>query len=71
LANVSLLDVPDAINISAVDVPDEKLLKMVKRAEVTLSLELGREPSMLANYVLALQTKTDKLSRYKASRRGT
>jgi hypothetical protein len=33
-------------------------------------LELGREPSMLANYVLALRTKTDKLSRYKASRRG-
>jgi len=42
LANVSLLDVRDAINVSAADVPDEKLLKMIKRAEVTLSLELGK-----------------------------
>ncbi len=33
----------DAINVSAADVPDVKLQKMVKRAEVTLSLELGRE----------------------------
>jgi hypothetical protein len=71
LAYVSLLDVRDAINISAVDVPDEKLSKMIERAEVKLSLELGRESSMLANNVLALQTKTDKLSRYKASRRGS
>ena len=43
MANVSLLDVRDAINVSVVDVPDEKLAKMVKRAEVTLSLELGKE----------------------------
>jgi hypothetical protein len=43
LANVSLADVRDAINISAADVPDEKLAKMVKRAEVTLELELGKE----------------------------
>jgi hypothetical protein len=43
LANVSLSDVRDAINVSAADVPDVKLQKMVKRAEVTLSLELGRE----------------------------
>ncbi len=43
MAIVSLSDVRDAINVSAVDVPDDKLVKMVKRAEVTLSLELGRE----------------------------
>jgi hypothetical protein len=43
LANVSLSDVRDAINLSIVDVPDEKLQKMVKRAEVTLELELGKE----------------------------
>jgi hypothetical protein len=42
LANVALSDVRDVINLAAADVPDEKLLKMVKRAEVTLSLELGR-----------------------------
>jgi hypothetical protein len=41
LANVSLSDVRDTINVSAADVPDVKLQKMVKRAEVTL--ELGRE----------------------------
>ena len=43
MANVSLLDVRDAINVNAVDVPDAKLQKMVKRAEVTLELELGKE----------------------------
>jgi hypothetical protein len=43
LANVSLSDVRDTINVNAADVPDVKLQKMVKRAEVTLELELGRE----------------------------
>ncbi len=43
MANVSLSDVRDAINIGASDVPDTKLEKMVKRAAVTLSLELNRE----------------------------
>src|SRR3989304_10506387 len=43
MANVSLSDVRDAINLSVADVPDEKLQKMVKRAEVTLELELGKE----------------------------
>jgi hypothetical protein len=41
MANVSLADVRDVINVSETDVPDVKLLKMVKRAEVTL--ELGKE----------------------------
>jgi hypothetical protein len=45
LANVSLSDVRDTINVSASDVPDVKLQKMIKRAEVTLALELGREVS--------------------------
>src|SRR4030043_1383788 len=43
MANVSLSDVRDAINVSNVDIPDVKLQKMVKRAEVTLELELGKE----------------------------
>jgi hypothetical protein len=43
LANVTLSDVRDTINVSAADIPDVKLEKMVKRAEVTLELELGRE----------------------------
>jgi hypothetical protein len=43
LANVSPNDVRDAINVSDADIPDVKLQKMVKRAEVTLELELGEE----------------------------
>ncbi len=43
MANVSLSDVRDTINVSDVDIPDAKLLKMVKRAEVTLELELSKE----------------------------
>ena len=43
MANVSLADVRDVINVSSADVPDEKIQKMVKRSEVTLELELGKE----------------------------
>jgi hypothetical protein len=43
LATVSVDDVRDVINISATDIPDGRILKMVKRAEVTLELELGKE----------------------------
>ena len=40
---MSVDDVRDVINVSAGDVPDAKLLKMIKRSEVTLELELGKE----------------------------
>jgi hypothetical protein len=40
---VSVDDVRDVINLNAADVPDAKVLKMIKRAEVTLELELGKE----------------------------
>jgi len=43
LASVSVDDVRDVINVSSAEVPDAKVLKMVKRAEVTLELETGRE----------------------------
>jgi len=43
LASVTVDDVRDVINVSAADIPDTKVLKMVKRAEVTLELELERE----------------------------
>jgi len=43
LASVTVDDVRDVINISLADVPDAKILKMLKRAEVTLELELGKE----------------------------
>jgi len=40
---VSVDDVRDVVNVSATDIPDAKVLKMIKRAEVTLELELGKE----------------------------
>jgi len=43
LASATVGDVRDVINISLADVPDAKILKMLKRAEVTLELELGKE----------------------------
>jgi len=43
LPNVSADDVRDVINVSSAEVPDAKVLKMIKRAEVTLELEMGRE----------------------------
>jgi len=36
-------DVRDVINVSSAEVADAKVLKMIKRAEVTLELETGRE----------------------------
>jgi hypothetical protein len=43
LASATIDDVRDVINISSADVPDGKISKMLKRAEVTLELELGKE----------------------------
>jgi len=43
LASVSVDDVRDVISVSSVEVPDGKVLKMIKRAEVTLELETGKE----------------------------
>jgi len=43
LASVSAEDVRDAINVTDAEVPDAKVLKMIKRAEVTLELETSRE----------------------------
>ena len=43
MAAVSVDDVRDVINVASVEIPDAKVLKMVKRAEVTLELETSRE----------------------------
>jgi len=43
LASVTVDYVRDVINISSAEVPDAKIMKMLKRAEVTLELELGKE----------------------------
>ena len=39
MASVSADDVRDVINVSSAEVPDAKVLKMLKRAEVALELE--------------------------------
>ncbi len=41
MASVSAEDIRDVLNISDSDISDAKVLKMVKRAEVTLELELS------------------------------
>jgi hypothetical protein len=43
LAIVAIDDVRDVINVSPADISDSKIVKMIKRAEVTLELETGRE----------------------------
>jgi len=43
LATVAVNDVRDVINITSAEISDEKIIKMIKRAEVTLELELGKE----------------------------
>ena len=41
MVSVSADDVRDVINVSSAEIPDAKVLKMIKRAEVTLELETG------------------------------
>ena len=43
MANVSVVDVRDVINVNEADIPDSKILKMINRATVVLELELGKE----------------------------
>jgi len=43
LASVTVDDIRDVINVSPSDIPDSKIVKMIKRAEVALELELGKE----------------------------
>jgi len=43
LASVSVDDVRNGINVSSAEVSGAKVLKMFKRAEVTLELETGKE----------------------------
>jgi len=42
LANVTADDVRDTINLTATDIADSKVIKMMKKAETTLKLETGR-----------------------------
>lgn len=43
MAGVSVDDVRDILRVSVSDIPDAKVLKMIKRAEITLALELSTE----------------------------
>ncbi|MEM2631361.1 MAG: hypothetical protein QXE00_02205 [Candidatus Bathyarchaeia archaeon] len=43
MATVRVDDVRDVINVSPSDIPDSKVAKMIKRAAVTVGLELGKE----------------------------
>ena len=43
MASVSVDDVRDVLNLNSGDIPDSKIEKMIKRAEVALELELGKE----------------------------
>ena len=43
MASVSADDIRDVINVTSEEVPDDKILKMIKRAEVTLELETDRQ----------------------------
>jgi len=41
MVSVTVDDVRDVINVSSPEVPDAKVLKVIKRAEVTLELKKG------------------------------
>ncbi|MGD9130731.1 MAG: hypothetical protein PVH73_04060 [Candidatus Bathyarchaeota archaeon] len=43
MASVSADDVRDVINVTSEEVPDDKISKMIKRAEVTLELETDKQ----------------------------
>jgi len=43
LASVGVDDVRDVIKISSAEVPDAKVLKMIKLAEVTFELKIDKE----------------------------
>ena len=43
VASVSVDDVRDVINVSSAEIPDAKVLKMIRRAEVTLKLETSKK----------------------------
>lgn len=41
MASVSAEDIRDTLHVNESDIPDAKVLKMIKRAQVTLALELS------------------------------
>ncbi len=43
MASVSADDIRDVINVTSEEIPDNKILKMIKRAQVTLELETDKQ----------------------------
>jgi hypothetical protein len=43
VTDVSIEDIRDVLHVSEADVPDVKVLKMIKRAEITLGLEFSAD----------------------------
>lgn len=43
MASVSVDDVRDVINVSSAEIPDAKVLKMIRSAEVMLKLERSKK----------------------------
>ena len=43
MASVSADDVRDVINVTSEEIPDDKISKMIKRAEVTLEMETDKQ----------------------------
>jgi len=43
VASVSVDDIRDVVNVGSAEVPDAKVLKMIKRAKVTLEPETDKE----------------------------
>jgi hypothetical protein len=54
LASVAVDDVRDVINVSSAEVPDAKVLKMIKHAEVTFELISSRFSITLASKIILL-----------------
>jgi len=42
VASVGCNDVRDVLNLTSADIPDSEVLKMIKRAEVTLEVEISK-----------------------------
>jgi len=50
MANVSVDDVRDVINVGSAVISDSKITKMIKRAEVTLELEIRLHNQFLSTF---------------------
>jgi hypothetical protein len=64
LASVSADDIRDVINVTSEEVPDDKISKMIKRAEVTLELETEFHEIIKKN-LMKIKTKSGRFVKIK------